>query len=317
MNALSAPPEAEPANAPRATRVSIGALARQRPSAVLGFVVLVSFAVIAVIAPLIEPYPLREQMGRVYGPPSSTHWLGLDDGGFDVLSRLIEGTRASMLVGFAAAFITLCIGGVIGVAAGYFGGPIDTILMRVTDYMIALPGFAFLVVIAGLFGGRSLTSTILLLGLVLWTVTARIIRSQVKSIRERAYVLRVRSMGAGNLRIVFKHILPHLAPLLVAQTVLTVSAAIYAETGLSFLGLGDPSIITWGSMIQNAYARSVVTSGAWWAIVPPGLCVAVVVMSCSLVGQAVEDALDPRLKTPHLSVRGFRVRRRIVPVDNG
>jgi peptide/nickel transport system permease protein len=130
----------------------------------------------------------------------------------------------------------------------------------------------------------------------------------VKSVKERVYVKRARSMGAGHLRIVFRHILPQVAPLLMAQIVLTIAVAIFDETALSFLGLGDPTKISWGKIIENAFERTAISAGAWWAIVPPGVCVALVIMGCSLFGQAIEDALNPRLKVAHLGARRFRLR---------
>jgi peptide/nickel transport system permease protein len=135
-----------------------------------------------------------------------------------------------------------------------------------------------------------------------------VIRAQVKSVRERVYVKRARSLGAGHARIVFRHVLPQVAPLLIANTVLTIAVAIFDETALSFLGLGDPSRVSLGKVIENAFQRAAISSGAWWAIVPPGALVAVVILSCSLIGGALEDALNPRLRVAHVSARTFRLR---------
>jgi peptide/nickel transport system permease protein len=148
----------------------------------------------------------------------------------------------------------------------------------------------------------------MVIGLLLWTSTARVIRAQVKSVRERVYVQRARSIGAGHVRIIFRHVLPQIAPLLIANTVLTIAVAIFDETALAFLGLGDPSRISLGKVIENAFQRTAVSSGAWWAIVPPGALVALLILSCSLIGQALEDALNPRLRVAHLSARRFRLR---------
>src|SRR5205085_10020512 len=149
---------------------------------------------------------------------------------------------------------------------------------------------------------------VMVIGLLLWTSTARVIRAQVKSVRERVYVQRARSIGAGHVRIIFRHVLPQIAPLLVANTVLTVAVAVFDETALSFLGLGDPGRISLGKVIENAFQRAAISSGAWWAIVPPGALVALVILGCSLVGQALEDALNPRLRVAHLGARTFRLR---------
>jgi peptide/nickel transport system permease protein len=135
-----------------------------------------------------------------------------------------------------------------------------------------------------------------------------VLRAQVKSVRERVYVKRARSLGAGHSRIVFRHVLPQVAPLLIANTVLTIAVAIFDETALAFLGLGDPSRISLGKVIENAFQRAAISSGAWWAIVPPGALVALVILSCSLIGGALEDALNPRLRVAHVSARTFRLR---------
>jgi peptide/nickel transport system permease protein len=243
----------------------------------------------------------------VFGPPSAAHPLGLDDGGIDMLSLLIQGGRISLVVGFAAAMVSTVIGGGIGLLAGYFGGITDTILMRITDYFLVIPDVPLMIVVAAIWG-PSLFHIIVVIGILLWTSTARIVRAQVKSVRERAYVKRARSLGAGNARIVLYHVLPQIAPLLVANVVLTVAVAIFDETALAFLGLSDPSAVSWGSIIEHAYERTAISRGAWWTIVPPGIAVALVIIGCYLLGQAIEDALNPRLRVAHLSVKGFRLR---------
>ena len=156
--------------------------------------------------------------------------------------------------------------------------------------------------------GPSLFHIVIVIGILLSTGTARVVRAQVKSVRERVYVKRARALGAGHTRIVLRHVLPQVAPLLIANTVLTVAVAIFDETALAFLGLGDPSRASLGKVIENAFQRAAISSGAWWAIVPPGIVVAVIILACSLVGGALEDALNPRLRVAHLSARTFRLR---------
>jgi peptide/nickel transport system permease protein len=272
----------------------------------VGAALLVSFVVLALAADWIMPYGADERVGEVFAPPSGQHWLGLDDGGIDVLSLLIQGGRISMTVGFAATLVAIVIGGGVGLLAGYFGGTTDTVLMRVTDYFLVIPDVPLMIIIAAVWG-PSLQHIILVIGLLLWTSTARVVRAQVKSVRERTYVRRARSIGASHTRVILRHILPQIVPLLVANTVLTVAVAIFDETALAFLGLSDPTAVTWGTMIEHAFERTAVSSGAWWAIVPPGLAVALVIMGCYLLGQAIEDAVNPRLRVAHLSIRGFRV----------
>jgi peptide/nickel transport system permease protein len=220
---------------------------------------------------------------------------------------MMFGTRVSLIVGFAAALVALLIGGAVGILAGFFGGKLDTLLMRLTDYFISIPDIPLMIVVAAVWG-RSLRNIILIIGAIYWTSTARVVRAQVKSIRERGYIRRIRVLGASNTRLIVRHVLPQVAPLLVATTVIMVAYAIFAETSIAFLGLGDPSAVSWGLLIENAFSRDAITVGAWWAIVPPGVAVAIVVVSLTMLGTAIEDALNPRLRVSHVSVRRFRLR---------
>ena len=280
---------------------------RQSTQAKVGLAVILFFVLVAILAPWIAPYSVHEKSGAVYCHPSAAHLLGCDDGGIDMVSLLIQGGRISLVVGFAATLVAMVIGGGIGVLAGYYGGWTDNILMRITDYFLVIPDLPLAIIVATVWGA-SLTHLIFVIALLLWTTTARIIRAQVKSVRERVYVKRSRSLGAGNARIIFRHVLPQIGPLLIANTVLTVAIAIFDETALSFLGLGDPTAVTWGKIIEFAFLRAAVSTGAWWAIIPAGLCVALVIMGCYWLGQSIEDALNPRLKVAYLSPRSFRLR---------
>ena len=280
---------------------------RRNPAAVIGASVLFVITFCAVLAPVIAPYGLHTQVGPVFGRPTWKHPVGLDDGGIDMVTLLMWGARISLVVGFAATFVSMAIGGTVGVLAGYFGGKVDTILMRITDYFLVIPDVPLMIVVAAIWG-PSLIHIVIVIGILLWTGTARVIRAQVKSVRERVYVKRARALGAGHLRIVVRHVLPQVAPLLIANTVLTVAVAIFDETALSFLGLGDPSRTSLGKVIENAFERAAISSGAWWAIVPPGVLVALIILGCSLVGGSLEDALNPRLRVAHLSARTFRLR---------
>jgi peptide/nickel transport system permease protein len=275
--------------------------------AIVGAAVLVFFIVVAILAPVLQPYSTTKQVGPVYAPPSAKHLLGLDDGGIDMLSEVIAGARVSMVVGFAAAAVAMLLGGGIGLLSGYFGGKTDVALMRVTDYFLVIPDVPLMIVAAAVFG-RSLLNIILIIGVIYWTSTARLIRAQVKSVRERVYVKRARALGGGHRRLLLNHITPQVAPLLVANTVLTIATAVFAETYISFLGLGDPSTISWGRLIQNSLSGGAVFHKAWWAIIPPGLCVTIVILAATMLGQAMEDALNPRLRVGHLAVRRFRMR---------
>ena len=280
---------------------------RERKAAVVGLSIIVFFVLLSIVAPYISPYSITQQTCAVFAPPSSAHWLGCDDGGVGMLSELMQGGRISLVVGFAATLVAMIIGGGVGILSGYFSGWIDIGLMRITDYLLVIPDLVLMIVIADVWGA-SLFHVIIVIGILEWTSTARIIRAQVMSVRERVYVKRTRAMGASNTRIIWKHILPQVGPLLIANTVLTIAIAIYLETALAFLGLEDPTVTTWGTILENAFQRTAISSGAWWAIVPAGLVIAAVIVGCFLFGQAVEDALTPRLKAANLSVRRWRLR---------
>jgi len=280
---------------------------KERKAAVVGLAVIAFFVLLALIAPLISPYSATAQTCAVYAPPSGRHWLGCDDGGIDMLSELMQGGRTSLVVGFAATVVAIVIGGGVGIVSGYFSGWADTALMRVTDYLLVIPDLVFALVIADVWG-PSLFHVIVVIGILEWASTARIIRAQVMSLKERVYVKRAKAIGAGHARIITRHILPQVGPLLMANTVLTVAIAIYLETALAFLGLEDPTVTTWGTILEHAFERTAISSGAWWAIVPDGFAIAIVIVACFLLGQAIEDALNPRLKVAHLSVRRWRIR---------
>jgi peptide/nickel transport system permease protein len=280
---------------------------RERKAAVVGLSIIAFFVLLSILAPYISPYSITEKTCAVYAPPSSAHWLGCDDGGIDMLSELMQGGRISLVVGFAATLVAMIIGGGVGILSGYFGRATDIVLMRITDYLLVIPDLVLMIVIADVWGA-SLFHVIIVIGILEWTSTARIIRAQVMSLRERVYVKRTRALGAGNARIIFRHILPQVGPLLIANTVLTIAIAIYLETALAFLGMEDPTVTTWGTILEHAFERTAISSGAWWAIVPAGFVIAAVIVGCFLFGQAVEDALNPRLKVANLSMRRWRLR---------
>jgi peptide/nickel transport system permease protein len=280
---------------------------RGQPQAIVGLLVVLAIILVAIFAPAIATHSVHAKTGPIYQAPSGSHWLGTDDGGVDMFSLLVYGSRVSLEVGFAAALVAMLIGGTVGIISGFFGGWVDVVLMRITDIFLVLPDLVLIIVTAAIFG-RHLFNIILIIGIIYWTSTARLVRAQVKSVRERVYVKRARSIGAGNTRLVFKHVLPQVAPLLIANTVLTIALAVFLETYITFLGLGDPSLISWGKLIENSFLGNAVLNNAWWAIVPPGVAVTILILACTMVGQAMEDALNPRLRVGHLAVRRFRLR---------
>lgn len=278
-----------------------------RPAAITGIVITGVFLVLAVFSDVLRPYSTSRPSCGVFDPPSAAHWLGCDDGGFDVLSLVLEGGRVSMIVGFTAAVISIVIGTVFGVLSGYFGGWVDSVLMRITDYFIVIPQIVLMIVVATVWG-PSLWHVILVIGGLMWTSTARVVRAQVKTLRERVYVRRAESIGAGHTRIILSHILPQLGPLLIANAVLAITLAVFNETALAFLGLSDPTAVTWGTIMEHAFARDAISTGAWWAVVPAGVAVALLIVGCYLIGTSIEEALNPRLRSSYLSMRSWRLR---------
>jgi oligopeptide/dipeptide ABC transporter ATP-binding protein len=276
---------------------------RRNPMGLVGLTALIIIVLVAVFGPWIAPYNPKSTSGisssDIYNPPSSAHWFGTDDAGKDVLSSFILGSRISLIVGFFAAFISIVIGGVVGVVAGYYGGRVENFLMRVTDIMLVIPDLPLMVVIIAL-TKPSLYNIIFVIGIFGWTTTARVVRSQTLAVKSRKFVLRARAIGAGNMHIIRHHVLPLVLPLLVVQAVLTVSAAILNESTLSFLGLGDPTAPSWGQMLNFAFGRGAMSTGAWWVLVVPGFGIVWVVLSLTLFGQGLEQVLNPRLDTHHL-----------------
>ena len=278
----------------------------------LGVAMLAIAVLIAVLAPLIAPYDpygnVRVTILDIYQAPSGEHLLGTDDGGKDVLSSLIYGARVSLIVGFAAAAIALVIGGLVGIVAGYRGGWIGSLLMRITDFFLVIPDLALQIVLVAIIG-PSLGTIIFVIGALGWTTTARLVRSQTLTVRELKFVMRARAIGAGDAHILRRHIMPAVLPLMLANMVLVISLAILSESTLAFLGLGDPTVISWGQMLNFAFDRGAVSAGAWWALIPPGMAIVWVVLGTTLLGTALEDALNPRLKRHHLEAAGTDVAR--------
>jgi peptide/nickel transport system permease protein len=266
-----------------------------RVLAIVGTVVLAIFGVLAVFGSAIAPYEARERAGRPFLEPSRDHLLGTDDIGHDILSELIGGAQVSLWIGLVAALIATVAGGLIGVVSGYRRGAVDAAIMRAVDFALVVPTIPLLIVLAS-YLERGMRSQILVVAVLLWAEPARIVRSQVLSLRERTHVVAARTFGARSPYLMRRHVVPAVMPLLIAQFVRVVSVAILFEVALSFVGLGDPVRRSWGSMIQFATERGAFLTGAWkWWIVPPGLCVALVVCSFALVGLTLEERMDRRL----------------------
>jgi peptide/nickel transport system permease protein len=271
---------------------------RKHRSGVIGLGILIFFVSVAVLAPVIanaDGLSVTRATGGVLEPPSSEFWLGTDDKGRSVLTLLIWGARISLFVGFLATLISMVIGTLIGLVSGFFTGWLGAFFFRLTEWFLVIPFLPLAIVLATVLG-RSLFNIAIVIGVTSWPATALLIRSQTLSIKERAYLERAKVLGAGTGHQIGRHILPNVMPMVFANTTLTVAIAILSETTLSFLGLGDPTRVSWGSMLDDAYTVGAITTGSWWFIIPPGVCVVAVVLSFTLIGQALEAVLDPRLR---------------------
>ncbi|MDQ3396306.1 MAG: ABC transporter permease [Deinococcota bacterium] len=269
---------------------------RRDPGALLAVFIILTLVVAAVFAPLLAPYdptvPDRAVMFRAT-PPSPEHLLGTDRAGRDVLSRLIYGARISLLVGFGSQLLSLVLGIVFGLLAGYFGGWVDTLVSRFIEVLQAFPSLLFIIVLSVSIGPGLLTAYIAL-GIVGWASVARIVRGSALSLKTADYVEGARALGASSARLIFRHILPGILPSLIVIYTIGVGGAIIGEATLSFLGLGvRPPTPSWGQMIADG--QSYLTS-AWWMSVYPGLAIAVVVIAFNFLGDAMRDALDPRMR---------------------
>jgi peptide/nickel transport system permease protein len=264
----------------------------KRKGAVVGLVVLAIFLLLAIFAPLIVPFdPIATSWSLVRKPPSPQHWFGTDELGRDVLSRVIHGTRASLLAGVISVSIALSVGVPLGLISGYRGGFIDALISRITDAMLACP-FLILAIALAAFLGPSLGNAMIAIGVTATPIFIRLTRGQVMSVKVEDYVEAARAMGNPRWRIALFHILPNIMPALLVQATLSIAAAIIAEAALSFLGLGQqPPAPSWGSMLNAA--QRFLTNAPWMAIWP-GLAIFLVVLSLNLVGDGLRDALDPR-----------------------
>lgn len=263
----------------------------------IGLVVLVAFTVMALTAPLWihdDDLSAAAATGPLLAAPQHGYPLGTDQPGRSVLLLLIYGSRPSLAIGVVATVATVVIGAGVGLIAGHYEGVLGNILMRVTDWFIALPGLPLAISLSVVLGQGPVSITIAI-AVTGWTGTARLVRAQTLAVEARPYIERARALGAGNGQIMIRHVLPNVMPLILVSSTLTVAGAILSETTLTFLGLGNPTDISWGSMINQAFTQGAITAGAWWYVLPPGLAIVVVVLGFTLVGRAVEAILNPRM----------------------
>lgn len=287
-------PQAAPP-VPKADHPGIEALRMfvRNPSAIAGLVLLSLVLLVSLLGPIVYPAdPFEIRTAPMTPPFTEDAWLGSDYLGRDVLTTLIYGGRATLLVGAVAALLSVLIGVTIGAFAGFYGGRVNAALMRFTEFFQVLPALLFAMVLVTLFSPTLLTIT-LAIGVVSWTGTARLARAEFMKIRDQEFVRAERAVGAGNARLIWKVILPNAFPPLVVSATLAIGGAILFQAGLSFLGLGDPNQMSWGLMIGSSRAY-VLTS--WWAVAFPGAAIFVTVLAVSLIGDGLNDALNPKLR---------------------
>jgi peptide/nickel transport system permease protein len=272
---------------------------RKNPMGMWGLGILVLIVLVAVFANVIaDPAgldPTCTCTGEPLQGPSGQFWFGTDNLGRSVFALTVHGSRISLMVGLFATLISMSIGSLLGIAAGYYGGRPETIMMRITDWFLVIPFLPLAIVLASVLG-RSLTIIILVIGITSWPGTARIVRAQTLSVKTRAYVERSRGLGASNWHLISRHILPNVGPLIFANTILTVAIAILSETTLSFLGLGDPLSISWGTILDFAFSAGAASAGNWWWLLPPGLAIVAVVLAFTMCGFALDEILNPKLR---------------------
>ena len=259
----------------------------------LGFFAVASL--LCLLAPVLTPYEYDViDLAQIRQPPSAAHWLGTDDLGRDLWTRILYGGRISLLIGLIAAGVGTGVGTLVGAVAGFFGGRTDAVLMRLTDVAYAIPSLPLLIVLAS-FTDSAFAVIAIIIGLLSWMTTARVVRSEVLTIREMPYVEAARSVGAGDGRIIWRHVLPNaLGPIVVGGT-LAVGNALIVESSLSYLGLGvQPPTPTWGNMLRDA--QSTMATEPWLTIFP-GLAILFVVLAVNFIGDGLQDALDPRVRS--------------------
>ncbi len=274
------------------------AFGRQR-AGVAGVAILLAFIAAALLAPVLFPSDMLDVTKTVHNdnlaPPDSQFWLGTDENGRSVLAVLAWGARTSLTVGLAASLISMVLGTLTGIGSGHYRGLFGSLLQRLTDWFLVIPFIPLVVVLAAVLGQRGLGAIILVLGVTSWPGTARLVRAQTLSVEGRPYLERARVLGDSDWQLMTKHVLPNVMPLVIANTTLTVAIVILSETTLSFLGLGDPFTDSWGTMLDKATNAGAMSIGAWWYVLPPGICVIIIVLAFTLIGRTLEVVLNPRL----------------------
>jgi peptide/nickel transport system permease protein len=270
---------------------------RAHRSGLWGLGLLILIALIALFAPALVGADAQSVTDAPGGPlegPSGEFPLGTDQFGRSVLALLVYGARESLTVGLLAAFLCVAIGTLVGIIAGHFRGWYSTVLMRITDWFLVMPTLVLAIALATVMD-RSMWTVIIAIGVTTWPTTARLVRAQTLAVESRPYIERARALGGGHGHVMTRHVLPNVMPLVLAQTTMIISSAILTEATLAFLGLSDPTVTSWGGMLQDAREAGAVSAGDWWYLAPPGIAIAIVALSFTLCGRAVESVLNPKL----------------------
>ncbi|MEZ0290301.1 MAG: ABC transporter permease [Sulfolobales archaeon] len=267
----------------------------------VGLFILALLGLIATLAPYIAPYDPWKRVGIPMSPPSLKHLLGTNDVGQDIFSELVYGSRVSLMIGFTSALLASLIGMFLGLLGGYYSGSVDRVATGLTDTMLLIPSLPLMIVLST-FIGPSIATIILVIAVTSWPPAARMVRAQTLVIKNLPYIEAAKAMGASDLRIVFRHIMPQVTPLMLTISIIGSGEAMIAEAALSFLGLGDPLVKSWGSMLHWAFRSSGFTYGAWWWFVPPGVCIALAVFGFASLGYALEEYFNPRLRRRNISL---------------
>jgi len=269
----------------------------------IGFIMLLVFVAMALTGPVLTATgllqnPEQQNLDNQYEGPTSRFWFGTDQLGRDLFSRIWWGSQATLLIGFAASAISMGLGTVIGLISGYYGRWLDEILMRIVDFFLVLPTLVLILILAAVLPppGANLWKVIFVIGISLWASTARLVRAQVLSLKERQFVERARAVGTGNVRIVFRHIFPNAFTLVFAEAILTVAVAILSESFLSFINIGPADVVTWGKILEGALDAKAIDTGLVFWVVVPGLYIVAVVMAFTLLGFALDEIVNPRLR---------------------
>ena len=262
---------------------------------IIGCVIVLIIVFIAIFSDLIAPYDADKIVGPSFQRPSADHLLGTNDIGQDIFSELVVGAKYSLLVGLFSMLISAAIGIIIGLTAGWYGGLVDNVLMKITYFIQMIPYLPLVIVLAALLKG-GLWSIVLVMGMTSWPEMARVLRMQTIKVKESDYITSIAAMGAPSIYIIFRHVLRDLLPLVVYRVISRFKSAIIAESSLSFLGLSSSTIKSWGSMLYYAQAKSAFLTDAWlWWVIPPGIMISILSFGFMMVGYSIEGKMDPRL----------------------